>query len=120
MELLEDALQLLRRYSGTGISDGNREVAVRGGRRNAHFASVGELDCVADQVEEHLRETLLISQADGQTFCNFRPACDLELTAFLLDLAEEARIINRQCRLRREHLQQVILGLQYGGGGAEL
>ena len=33
-------------------------------------------------------------------------ACDFELAAFLRDLAEQAGILNRQCRLRGERLEQ--------------
>ena len=70
VELLEDALQLLRRYSWTRVSHGNSEVAVHGRRGDAHFARVGELDGVADEVEEHLGEALLVAQADRQALGN--------------------------------------------------
>jgi hypothetical protein len=32
----------------------------------AHFADVGELDAVANQVEQHLREALFIAEANGE------------------------------------------------------
>ena len=41
-------------------------MAVRRGGDDAHLAGVGELDGVADEVEEHLREALLVAQADRQ------------------------------------------------------
>ena len=63
VELLEDARQLLRRYPWTRVSHGNSEVAVRGRRGDAHFARVGELDGIADEVEKHLGEALLVAQA---------------------------------------------------------
>ena len=34
--------------------------------RDAHLAGVGELDGVADQVEQHLGEALLVAEADRQ------------------------------------------------------
>ena len=55
VELLEDALQLLGRYPRTRVGHGNSEVAVHGRCGDAHLASVGELDGVADEIEEHLR-----------------------------------------------------------------
>ena len=70
VELLEDAVQLLRRYPWTRVGHGNGEVAVHGRRGDAHFASVGELDGVADEVEEHLGEALLVAQADRQLLGN--------------------------------------------------
>ena len=42
-------------------------LAVRG---DAHLAGVGELDGVADEVEEHLGEALLVAQADRQRLGN--------------------------------------------------
>ena len=58
------------RYPWTRVSHGNGEVAVHGRRGDAHLASVGELDGVADEVEEHLGEALLVAQADRQLLGN--------------------------------------------------
>jgi hypothetical protein len=61
MELFEDAGLFLR---------SSRELTILGGRGDAHLASVGELDGNADEVEEPLREALLVTQADRQVFGN--------------------------------------------------
>ena len=54
------------RYPWTGVGHGHGEVAVRGRRGDAHLARVGELDGVADEVEKHLGEALLVAKADRQ------------------------------------------------------
>ena len=70
VELLKDALQLILRYPRTRVSHGNNEVAVHDRRADAYLTSVGELDRVADEVEEHLGESLFVAKADGQMFGN--------------------------------------------------
>ena len=60
------------RYPWTRVGHGNGEVAVHGRRGDAHLARVGELDGVADEVEEHLGEALLVAQADGQLLGDIR------------------------------------------------
>ena len=72
MELLEDTLQLLGRYSGTRVRHADGEAAIHRRRGDAHLARVGELDGVADEVEEHLREPLLVAPADRQALGNIR------------------------------------------------
>jgi hypothetical protein len=39
------------------------KVAVGRSRRDAHFAGVDKLDGIANQIEQHLRESLLITEA---------------------------------------------------------
>jgi hypothetical protein len=57
---------LLRgRNAGTRIRHTDGEAAVHGPCRDTHLAGVGELDGVAHKVEKHLRETLLVAEADG-------------------------------------------------------
>ena len=43
-------------------------------------------------------------------------ACDFELVAFVLDLMEQPRILDGQCRLRRKGLDQVDSVLRKGAG----
>ena len=66
MELLEDADLLLARNAGARVGHANGEVAIVSGRGDAHLSRVRELDGVADQIEEHLREALLVAEADRQ------------------------------------------------------
>ena len=42
----------------------NGEVTIVSGRGDAHLSRVRELDGVADQIEEHLRQALLVADAD--------------------------------------------------------
>src|SRR4030095_10492293 len=66
VELLEYALLLFQRYSGARVSHTDREVTVYGFGRDPDLTGVGELDGVADQVEQHLGEALLVANADRQ------------------------------------------------------
>src|SRR5262245_13676803 len=63
MELLEDTILLVERYAGAGVRHRDGEVAVARARGDAHLAGVGELDGVAYEVEQHLREALLVPKA---------------------------------------------------------
>ena len=47
------------------IGYAHRKMAVHCFGGHAHLAGVGELDRVADEVEEHLGQALLIAEADG-------------------------------------------------------
>jgi hypothetical protein len=60
MELLECALELVKRYSRTGVSNTDGKLTNEGSRGDAHLASVGELDGVAYEIERHLCEALLV------------------------------------------------------------
>ena len=61
MELLEDPSLLIQWYAGPGARHRDGERNVPYARGNAHFSSVSELDGVADEVEERLREALLVA-----------------------------------------------------------
>ena len=64
VELFEDAGELIGWDAGPGVGDRHREVAVLGFCRDAHLAGVGELDGVADQVKQHLGQSLLVAEAN--------------------------------------------------------
>jgi|SRR5215467_9727123 len=66
MELLEDAGLVLPRYSRPRVRYGDREVAADHFGRDTHLPMVGELDGVADQIEQYLGEALFIAKAKGQ------------------------------------------------------
>src|SRR5262245_15273550 len=70
MEVLEDARSVLLRNTGTGVGDSHGEVTVRGGGADADFAGVGELDGISDEIEEDLRQTLLVAEAEGEWLCH--------------------------------------------------
>jgi hypothetical protein len=50
----------------TGISHTDVEMAVHRLRRHPYLAHVGELDGISDEVEEDMREALLITDANGK------------------------------------------------------
>src|SRR5262249_28522236 len=64
MELLENARPLLFRDSRAGVHDADREVSIDSLGGDADLTGIGELDCVANEIEQHLREALLIAKAD--------------------------------------------------------
>src|SRR5262245_36742480 len=66
VKLLKDARSVLLRNPGTGICHSHGEVAIDGGCGDAHLAAVGELDGIADKVEQHLRESLLVAETDRE------------------------------------------------------
>jgi len=66
MELIEYAGLLLLRDSWPCVRHGDGEMTVDRLRRDAYLAGVGELDGIADEVEEHLGEALLVAKPDGQ------------------------------------------------------
>jgi hypothetical protein len=66
VERLEYPRQLVSGYTGTGVGHAHREVAVLSPGRDAYFAPVRELDRVAYEIEEHLRQALLVAKADRQ------------------------------------------------------
>src|SRR5262249_43195160 len=61
VELLEDPILLMKWDAGSGVCDRDREMAVPRARGDAHLASVGELDGVAHEIEQHLREALFVA-----------------------------------------------------------
>ena len=77
VELLEDAHLMLFGDARARIHDADGEVAMRGFGANTHFASVGELDGVADQVKENLCQALLIAKTHGHGFGHLGLECEL-------------------------------------------
>src|SRR5215510_13072843 len=66
VELLEDPSLLVRRYAGSGVCDGDGEVAIARARGDAHLAGVGELDSVAHEIKQHLSQALFVSKANWE------------------------------------------------------
>src|SRR5215467_9060507 len=60
MELIEDPILLIKWYAGSGVRYRDGEMAVPRARGDAHLASIGELDGVADEIEQHLRQALFV------------------------------------------------------------
>src|SRR5215468_5279258 len=56
MELLENARPLLLRDAGTGVDHAHREASVDGFGDDANLTHIGELDGIADEIEQHLRK----------------------------------------------------------------
>src|SRR5262245_58195823 len=52
VELIEDPTLLVERYAGTGVRHRDGEMAVPRPRGDAHLPGVGELDGVANEVEQ--------------------------------------------------------------------
>src|SRR5262245_64483547 len=66
MELVKDPTLLIERYAGPGVRHRDSELAIARARGDAHLAGVRELDGVANEVEQHLREALLVSKANRE------------------------------------------------------
>jgi hypothetical protein len=64
MKVLEDAPLVLLRYSRPRVHYADREVAVDRFGRDSHLPFVGELDGVTDKIEQNLRETLFVAEAN--------------------------------------------------------
>src|SRR5262249_23143373 len=77
MKLLEDALLLVDGDARSRVSHTHGKMAVYHGRADAHLTLVGELDGIANEVEEDLGEALLVADANRQSFSNL--AIELEL-----------------------------------------
>ena len=65
-ELLEHSLLVVRRDPRAGVRDRDVERAVRRGHVDGDLATFGELDRIADQVEQHLGDLPIVAMADGQ------------------------------------------------------
>src|SRR5215475_5438180 len=65
-EFLENPLALVCRNSRSRIVDANGKVAICYAGRDAHLTSVCELDGVADEIEQHLGQALLVAESDEQ------------------------------------------------------
>jgi hypothetical protein len=68
VKLVEDFKLLVRRNARPRVGNRDGESVVRRARDDAHLASVRELDCIADKIEQHLGEALLVANAEGQGF----------------------------------------------------
>src|SRR5262245_50788907 len=68
MKLLKDALLLLLGDARSRVRHADIEATVDRLGSHAHFANVRKLDGVADEIEQHLREALLIAETNGQKF----------------------------------------------------
>ena len=77
VELLEDAGELIGRNAGARVGDAHGEMAVGRACRDAHLPCVGELDGVADEVEQNLGEALLVAKAERLGLARLRPAATL-------------------------------------------
>src|SRR5262245_32637965 len=64
VELIEDPTLLVERYARAGVAHGDGKTAIARACGDAHLAGVGELDGVADEVEQHLREALLVAETN--------------------------------------------------------
>src|SRR5215475_6998851 len=66
VELLEDPSLLVKGYARPGVRHRDGEMAVPRARSDAHLAGVGELDGVANEIEQHLRQALFVSEANRE------------------------------------------------------
>src|SRR5262245_60181637 len=64
VELFEDASLMLPRDAGACISYAHIEMAILRSCSDAYLTSVSELDGVAHEIEQHLREALFVSKAN--------------------------------------------------------
>src|SRR5262245_3264391 len=65
MELLEDTGLFLLRDPRSRVRHGDGEVPIHRRRSDTDLAGLRELDGVADEIEQHLREALLIAETNG-------------------------------------------------------
>src|SRR5262249_10782988 len=72
VELIEDLTLLIKRYAGPGVCDRDGEMAVPRARADADFTGVGELDGVPDEIEQNLREALLVAEPDWELLVHGR------------------------------------------------
>jgi len=63
-ELLEDARLVLLGNAGPSVGHTEGEMAVAGGGGDVYLAGIRELNGIADQVEQHLRQALLVAHAN--------------------------------------------------------
>src|SRR5258708_5848060 len=61
LELLKDARMVRLRDPGPSVPDADLEHAVQYHRRHDDGAMVGELDGIAEEVDEHLRDPTLVA-----------------------------------------------------------
>src|SRR5262245_36488792 len=72
VELVEDPTLLVEWYAGPGVCNRDREMAVPRARGDAHLAGVGELDGVAHEIEQNLREALFVAEANRERLVDGR------------------------------------------------
>src|SRR5262245_22227800 len=66
LELLKDLHLIRRGDTGSGVTHRHGKGAIQRGRSDRDFALVGELDGIADEVEQHLRKAPPVAMAWGQ------------------------------------------------------
>ena len=79
LKLLEDALLVLGRNAGAGIGDGDVEGAVRGCRVHRDLAGLGELDGIADEIQQRLGDPPLVALPERQVLGDHGPEQQLLL-----------------------------------------
>src|SRR6202011_3453158 len=77
MELLEDPRPLLLRDAGASVHHTDREVPVDSFGADADLTCISELDCIANEIEQHLRKTLLIADTNRQRLGHRGCECEL-------------------------------------------
>src|SRR5438445_4251793 len=70
MELFEDSRPLLLRDARASVHHTDREVSVDSFSGHADLTSISELDCIADEIEQHLRKPLLVAEDRKSTRLN--------------------------------------------------
>ena len=97
--------------SRTRVRHADGEMAVSRDGDDAHLAGVGELDGVADKVEEHLCETLLVAKADGQAL-----ATSVLRASFLVSASDSvaARTVSTTLSIAYSARFKQIAGLDLG------
>ena len=64
-EFLEDVGELVGRHADTGIDHPEHDLAVFFAGLHAHRSALGELDCIADEVEDDLADAQFVANAFG-------------------------------------------------------
>ncbi len=88
LEFLEQLGLIGRGNSRAGVMDGDAERAAGGGDPDRHLACVGELDGVADKIEQHLGQPALVAMAGRHVGRNIHLEIKLLLRRQRLDRAE--------------------------------
>jgi hypothetical protein len=112
MELLEDPILLIKRYARPGVCHRYSEMAVPCAGGDTDFASVGELDGVANQVEQHLREPLLVAKPNRQRFGHLRP--ERELLVLRERFGGRTHGLDHALNLVCRHVQGELAGFDLG------
>src|SRR5262245_54014685 len=114
MEVLKDSPLVLLRYSRSRVRYADRKVAVDCFGRNSHLPFVGELNGVADQIEQYLGEALLITKTKRQGLRNVGAENEILVLrqrlggrAHGLDDARDRVLGHVQCELARFDLGDV-------------